>query len=151
MESSKGSFPLLCQRGALTQGHVGKSPHASSLDGSVPLKANCLMPASSEVHCCSLALLALSFSLCSRPPAQVAVVLSLSRHPPGDSWVPGNRIGPPREERRAGTGFCNKEKDVPQAPRLDFSNSAVCYGLGLTGSGLFLVALKQKFQGVSPS
>ena len=29
----------------LSQGHVGKSPHASSLHGSVPLKANCLMPA----------------------------------------------------------------------------------------------------------
>lgn len=145
-KSPRGSFPLLCQRGALTQGHVGKFPHASSLEGSVPLKANCLMPASSEVHCCSLALLALSFSLCSRPPAQVAVVLALSHHPPGDAWVPGNRIGPPGKERRAGTGFCNEEKDVPWAPSLDFSNSAVFYTLGLQ-----LVAFKQEFQGVSPS
>lgn len=119
-----GAFPLLYQRGALIQGHVGKSPHGSSLDGSVPLKANCLMPASSKFRCYPLALLALS-SLCSRSPAQVAVVLALSHHPPGDSWVPGNRIGPPGKERRAGTDFRNEEKDVPQAPNLDFSNSAV--------------------------
>jgi len=75
--------------------------------------------------------LALSFSSGSRPPAQVAVVLALSHHPPGDSWVPGNRIGPPGKEKRTGTGFCDEEKDVSQTPSFDFSNSAVFYSRGL--------------------
>lgn len=74
--------------------------------------------------------LALSFPMCSRPPAQVAVVLPLPHHPPGDSWVPG-------KERRAGTSFHGEESDVPQAPNLDFSSSAMLYGLGLHWEYIF--------------
>lgn len=130
MKAPRGAFPLLHRTGAPSQGHVGKPPHSSFLDDSVPLKVNYLMPASSKVHCCSLALLAVSFSSCRRPPAQVAVVLALFHYPPGDSWVPG-------KERRAGTGFCSEETDVPQAPNLDFSNSAVFYGLGFHWEWIF--------------
>ena len=50
---------------------------------------------------------------------------------------PANRIGPPGKERRTGTSFGNEEKDVPQAPNLDFSNSAVFYGLGLHWKWIF--------------
>lgn len=67
--------------------------------------------------------------MCSRPPAQVAVVLPL-HHPPGDSWVPG-------KERRAGTSFHSEESDVSQAPNLDFSSSAMFYGLGLHWEYIF--------------
>lgn len=44
-----GPFPSSI-RGALTQGHMGKSHMQVSLRV-LPLKANCLMPASCEVHC----------------------------------------------------------------------------------------------------
>lgn len=130
-----GAFLLLHH---LSWDHVGKSPHASSLDGSVPLKENCLMPASSEVHCCSLALLALSFPLCSRPPSQVAVRLALSEDPPADSWVPGNRIDtPPGKERGACAGLCSEETDILQASNLDFLTSAVFCTLRLYWEWVF--------------
>lgn len=124
-----GPFPLPHQRGALTQGHVGKPPHASFLDDSVPLKGELFHASQLKGPCCSLALLALSSS-CRRPPVQVAVVLALFHYPPGDSWVPG-------KERRASAGFCSEETGVPQAPNLDISNSAVFYGLGFHWEWIF--------------
>lgn len=45
--------------------------------------------------------------------------------------------GAPGKERRAGTSFCSEESDDPQAPNLDFSNSAMFYGLGLHWEYIF--------------
>lgn len=123
MGSWKGSRgPFLCVRGALTQ-FIWERPH-------MQVFLMILQPASSEIHCCSSASTSLSFPMCSRPPAQVAVVLTLPYHPPGDYWVPG-------KGRRAGTSFHGEESDVPQTPNLDFSSSAMSYGLGLHWEYIF--------------
>lgn len=86
-----GPFPFPCLR-PLTWDQLGKPPPSSLLDGSVPSKADCpgqqprlpslLLPHVQQASCPGGA--------------------SLSHPPPQDSWVPGNGMGPPRKERRAG-------------------------------------------------
>lgn len=137
-EAPRWVFPLLHQR-CSDAGSCGKVPTSKSpwwfcaLKGKLPHGSQL----SSEVHYCSLALLALSFSFCSRPPAQVAVVLALSRQPPGDSWLPGSRIGPLGKERRAGVGFRVRKQMFPRPFTKISPNSAVFYGLGLPWGWIF--------------
>ena len=83
-------------RGALAQGHVGRSPRKNFLDGSLPLKGNC-------PHTSQLRDWPLSFGptgplvpLASRPSTQAAVVLVLPHHPLGDSETK-EQDGPLRE------------------------------------------------------
>lgn len=103
----------------------GKVPTCKFPDGSLPLKANCLVPARSEVNCCPSALPALSPLL-----QQNTCPGCCGASPPLPStrrfWVPRSRIGS-GEERRAGVSF---RSDVSLSPQLDFSNTTVFYGLG---------------------
>lgn len=69
--------------------------------------------------------------------AQVAMVLAVSHHLPGGSWVPTSRTGP-RKERRAGASCRSEQSDAPQAQT--WVSPTAWY---FTGSGL--VAFKQEF------
>lgn len=75
------------------------------------------------------------------------MVLALLHHPSGDSWVPGNRMGPPRKEKRVGAVFCSEETNF--RPQTCISPTLLFCGTELAWNVLFLIAFEQEFQGVS--
>lgn len=90
-----------------------------------------LQPASSEIHCCSSASTSPFLPRVQQTTCPGCCGATLPPpHPPGNSWVPG-------KGRRAGTSFHGEESDVPQTPNLDFSSSAMSYGLGLHWEYIF--------------
>ena len=118
-------------RGALAQGHVGKSPRKNFLGGSLPLKGNC--PHTSQLR---------DWLLSFGPTGPLVPLAQQTIHPgccgaspPPSStrrfWDQGARWTLKGIEKRAGVSFCSEETAMSPAPNVDFYNTAVLYGLGL--------------------
>lgn len=109
-----GPFPSSV-RGSLIWGHVGKSPHGSFLDGSVPLKANRLVPANSGAHCCPLAPASLLLPLVQQTTCPGCCGASPPPSPTGRFLGTKEWDGAPRKRKTAGASLRSEQSDVPKA------------------------------------